>query len=245
MAGDHHFRTVPVLLVGAGPAGLAGAVTLARHGVGSLLVERNPGLSPLPRATGVSVRTMELLRSFGLEEQVRAGEVAIVEAGAWATETLASPEGVMFPSGFPTRRQVAAVTPTMLAAVPQDHLEPLLLAHLRSHPTAEVRFATELAGFDQDAEGVTATLRDVRSGASTVVRARYLVGSDGAHSGGRTASGWRTTPRPGSPACSAPPPASRTCARGSSPWGRSRSRPRSPSATAPATPSWSATPPTG
>jgi putative polyketide hydroxylase len=189
MAGSHHSRTVPVLLAGAGPAGLVGAVTLARHGVGSLLVERNPGLSPLPRATGVSVRTMELLRSFGLEGQVRAGEVAMVEAGAWTTETLASPDGVMFPSGFPSRRQVAAVSPTMLAAVPQDHLEPVLLAHLRSHPTAEVRFATELVGFDQDGEGVTATLRDVRSGASTVVRARYLVGGDGAHSGVRAALG--------------------------------------------------------
>jgi putative polyketide hydroxylase len=190
MAADrHHAPTVPVLLVGAGPAGLAGAVTLARHGVGSLLVERNPGLSPLPRATGVSVRTMELLRSWGLEERVRAGEVAIVEAGAWATETLASPDGAMVPSGFPTRRQVAAVSPTMLAAVPQDHLEPVLLAHLRSHPTAEVRFATELVGIEQDGEGVTATLRDTATGASTLVRARYLVGSDGAHSGVRAALG--------------------------------------------------------
>jgi 2-polyprenyl-6-methoxyphenol hydroxylase-like FAD-dependent oxidoreductase len=57
----------PVVIVGAGPAGLVAAVTLAGNGVGSLLVERNPGLSPLPRATAVSTRTMELLRSFGLE----------------------------------------------------------------------------------------------------------------------------------------------------------------------------------
>jgi 2-polyprenyl-6-methoxyphenol hydroxylase-like FAD-dependent oxidoreductase len=65
----------------------------------------------------------------------------------------------------------------------------VLLAHLRSHPTAEVQFATELVGFDQDGDGVTATLRDLRSGASMVVRARYLVGSDGAHSGVRAALG--------------------------------------------------------
>ena len=73
MAGADQATQVPVVIVGAGPAGLVAAVTLARDGIGSLLVERNPGLSPLPRATGVSLRTMELLRSFGLEAAVRAG----------------------------------------------------------------------------------------------------------------------------------------------------------------------------
>jgi 2-polyprenyl-6-methoxyphenol hydroxylase-like FAD-dependent oxidoreductase len=56
---------VPVVIAGTGPAGLVAAVTLARNGIRSLLVERNPGLSPLPRATAVSTRTMELLRSWG------------------------------------------------------------------------------------------------------------------------------------------------------------------------------------
>jgi 2-polyprenyl-6-methoxyphenol hydroxylase-like FAD-dependent oxidoreductase len=136
MSGREDVRAVPVLVVGAGPAGLVTAVTLARYGVGSLLVERHRGLSPLPRATGVSTRTMELLRSWGLEDQVRAGELGIVDAGGWATETLASPQGVMLPSGFPSRRQVAAVSPTTLAAVPQDQLEPVLLGRLRTCPTA-------------------------------------------------------------------------------------------------------------
>jgi putative polyketide hydroxylase len=162
---------------------------------------------------------------------------------------------------------------------------------------------------DQDGEGVTATLRDTRSGASTVVRARYLVGSDGAHSGVRAALGigmdgpdhlaehltvlfqaplgevvgerrygiyfiqhrkaagvlvpsgagdrwlygrsWRpdrerledyTEARLTGllrAATGVPDLRPRVLAMG-----RSRSRPRSPSATAPATPSWSATPPT-
>ncbi len=45
---------VPVLIVGAGPAGLVTAIGLARHGVRSLVIERHPSTSIFPRATGVS-----------------------------------------------------------------------------------------------------------------------------------------------------------------------------------------------
>jgi putative polyketide hydroxylase len=173
---------VPVVIAGAGPAGLVAAITLARNGIGSLLVERNPSLSPLPRATGVSVRTMELLRSWGLEEQVRAGQLDVTAVGAWAAESLASPEGAVAPLGHPGFEEAAAASPTSLAAVPQDHLEPVLLGHLRQLPAAEVRFGTELAGFDQDADGVTVTLRERAGGAERLVRADWLVGADGAHS---------------------------------------------------------------
>jgi cation diffusion facilitator CzcD-associated flavoprotein CzcO len=58
MAAADRARDVPVVIAGAGPASLVAAVTLARHRVGSLLVERNPALSPLPRATGVSLHTI-------------------------------------------------------------------------------------------------------------------------------------------------------------------------------------------
>ena len=64
-----------MLIVGAGPAGLTTAITLAHHGVASLLVERRSELSGLPRATGASTRTMELVRSWGIEADVRAGEI--------------------------------------------------------------------------------------------------------------------------------------------------------------------------
>jgi 2-polyprenyl-6-methoxyphenol hydroxylase-like FAD-dependent oxidoreductase len=131
---------VPVVIVGAGPAGLVTAVTLARQGIASLLVERNPGLSPLPRATAVSTRTMELLRSFGLEDEVRAGQLEIAAVGAWAAETLASPDGDLLPLGQPDFEEAAAASPTTPAGVPQDHLEPVLLRHLEELGLAELRF---------------------------------------------------------------------------------------------------------
>jgi putative polyketide hydroxylase len=165
MTGSDRTPEVPVVIAGAGPAGLVAAITLARNGIGSLLVERNPSLSPLPRATGVSVRTMELLRSWGLEDEVRAGQLDLGHAQGFATGSLASHEGTSVPAGFPDFEEAAAASPTTPAAVPQDHLEPVLLGHLLGLAGAEVRFGTELTAFDQDGGGVTVTLRERASGA--------------------------------------------------------------------------------
>jgi hypothetical protein len=107
---------VPVVIAGAGPAGLVTAATLAGHGVASLLVERNPGLSPLPRATAVSTRTMELLRSFGLEDEVRAGQLDLTATGAWAAETLASAEGTELPLGVADLAQAVPGWPRSASA---------------------------------------------------------------------------------------------------------------------------------
>jgi putative polyketide hydroxylase len=163
---------------------------LARYGVASLLVEQREDLSALPRATGVSTRTMELLRSWGLEDRVRAGEMD-VRFESWLTETLASPSGVAQSLGYPTREQAAAFSPAAPAAVPQDRLEAVLDAHLRTYPTARVRFGTQLVGVDQDGEGVTTVLSDLATGATSRVRSAFLVAADGAHSPIRAALGIR------------------------------------------------------
>src|SRR5689334_20957973 len=78
----------PVLIAGAGPAGLAAAATLAQHGVASITVEKRAAPNPIPRATVLSTRTMELVRAWGLEEQVLLG-AADVEWLLWRCETLA------------------------------------------------------------------------------------------------------------------------------------------------------------
>ena len=72
-------QEVDVLVVGAGPAGLTAAAALRRYGVEVLVLERKSRLSAHPRATVVSTRSMELLRSWGLEEEIRAGGLPDVE----------------------------------------------------------------------------------------------------------------------------------------------------------------------
>jgi 2-polyprenyl-6-methoxyphenol hydroxylase-like FAD-dependent oxidoreductase len=180
---------VPVLVVGAGPAGLTTAIALARHGVRCLLVDRRADPSGLPRATSVSTRSMELLRALGLEEEVRAGAVEVDWAG-WACETLATAAaGSPFPTGYPSREQSAVLSPTAPACVPQDHLEPVLLEHLRSLGPARVELGTEVVACDVGPDEARVVLRDVATGASREVRAAFVVGADGARSTVREALG--------------------------------------------------------
>jgi putative polyketide hydroxylase len=184
-----HTEESPVVIAGAGPAGLAAAISLARLGVETMLVERRAELSSLPRATVVSLRSMELIRSWGVEEAMLAGGVD-VEWHGWQSETLATvAEGSMWPTGIPTREQAALLSPTAPACVPQDHLEPVLLEHLRSLGGTRVHLNTEVVGVEERPEGVEVVLRDLPSGELRTVRARYLVAADGAHSRIRTALG--------------------------------------------------------
>ena len=70
-------RSVPVLIAGGGTVGLTVSVLLARHGVRSLVAERHPGTSILPRAFGINVRTMEIFRVLGMEDAIQAVEVDV------------------------------------------------------------------------------------------------------------------------------------------------------------------------
>jgi 2-polyprenyl-6-methoxyphenol hydroxylase-like FAD-dependent oxidoreductase len=179
---------VPVLVVGAGPAGLATAITLGHYGVECLVVERRLEPSSHPRATNISTRSMELLRSWGLEERVLAGGVE-VDWLLWVCETLArAAEGAAVEVGLPTRAQAALISPTAPGCASQHHLESVMLEHLRSVEPVRVEVGTAVVGLDSGPEGIRARLRD-EAGLERLVTAGYLVGADGAYSTVRAALG--------------------------------------------------------
>jgi len=152
---EHHPDRPAVLVVGAGPAGLTAAITVARNGVDVLLVERHPGTSPFPKATGVSTRTMELLRGWGLEQRAAAGGMTVQPTFA-ISHTLLSPAQTTVPFGYPTEEQARAVSPVVPACIPQDHLEPVLREHLVEQG-GTIRFATELTNLGVGPTGVDAS----------------------------------------------------------------------------------------
>ena len=115
-------QEVDVLVVGAGPAGLTAVATLARFGAVVQVVDRKQRLSTHPRATVVSTRSMELLRSWGLEDEIKAGGMPEVEWLALVTETLADADrGELARLGLPTKEQAAVLSPTAPLCAAASH----------------------------------------------------------------------------------------------------------------------------
>lgn len=176
-----------VLVVGAGPAGLSTAITLARTGIDVLVVERHRGTSPFPKATGISTRTMEIFRSWGIEGKVRAGAID-VRPVMIMSRTLTSGQGFVAPFGYPTDEQALAVSPCTPCCCPQDHLEPVLVEHLRERG-GRIRFGVEVVALTCEPTGVHAELVDLRTGGRNRVLAEYVIGADGPRSMVRSAVG--------------------------------------------------------
>src|SRR5262249_9078966 len=98
-------------------------------------------------------------------------------------ETLAGAgRGEAVPLGLPTTEQAAVLSPTAPLCAPQDHTEAVLLGYARSLG-AEVEFGREVLRVDVAGDGAEALVHD------GVVRARYLIGADGAPSVVRRALG--------------------------------------------------------
>ena len=119
--------TYDVLVVGAGPGGLATALSAARHGARVLVVDRRPGTSGLPRATGINVRTVEILRTWGVAPAVRARRIRVVPEAASSTTLAAPPRSSGRAGGYPSHREILDVSPVLPLACPQDLLEPVLV----------------------------------------------------------------------------------------------------------------------
>src|SRR6266567_135957 len=171
---------VPVLIVGAGGAGLSLSLLLLQQGIHPLLIERRSDISWVTRERNINFRTLEVLRGLGLAAEVQAAGTRISQ--------------VIFKERLADSKQENTLDPTTLAEYsealspdpfgwhcPQSRLEPLLLATARQRG-GDVRYDTELVSFTQDDTGVTSTLEERTTGRAYVVCSDYLIAADGAHS---------------------------------------------------------------
>ncbi len=184
-------ETADVLIIGSGPAGTLLAAQLASFpGIHTRLVERRDGPLQVGQADGVACRTVEMFEAFGLGQQ-------LLREAYWVNETVfwrPAPQD----RGRIVRTGRVQDTEDGLSEMPhvivnQARMQQLLLDHARQSPSRLVPdYGLEFVSLQVDADGehpVLVTLRDVASGAEKHVRARYVVGCDGARSQVRAAIG--------------------------------------------------------
>ena len=185
-----------VLIVGGGPVGLTLAVDLGKRGVRTMLIEQKEAPQFLPKMERCNARTLEIFRRMGIADRVRAaGLPAHVPMDVFIVLSLTRPPllHLPYPSVEEARAQIRACSDGSLPLEPyqlisQYTLEPLLKSIAESLPSVSVRFGCRLETFAQDEGGVTAQVRNI-DGAGDVIRAAYMVGSDGGGSTVRRALG--------------------------------------------------------
>lgn len=186
-----------VLVVGGGPVGLTLAIDLGRRGVRCTIIEQKNEPAFLPKMERCNARTMEMYRRMGLSAQIRAAGLR-EDVPMDVYVVLAMNERPLLRLPYPSVAQATAnIRATTDGTEPleayqlisQYTLEPLLKSVLEQMPTVQVRFGCEFHSFEQDSEGVTATVHG--AGGTETIRARYLVGCDGGGSVVRKQTGIR------------------------------------------------------
>lgn len=184
MTRPEEFQT-DVLVVGTGPMGATTALALATYGVRVHVVNRYNWTANTPRAHITNQRAMEVLRDLGVEQQARR------DATPWEwmgdtlfTTSLAGPEIARLRTWGTGDERIGDYlqgSPCPMMDLPQNKMEPLLVKNAVERG-AVFSFNTEYLSHEQDDTGVTVILRDVLAGREYQLRARYLVGADGAKS---------------------------------------------------------------
>ena len=168
-----------VLVVGLGPVGAALAALLARRGVSVIALERDTAVYPLPRAVHFDHEIMRLLQELGVADEVSRN------ATANPGYEFRTADGQLLMSFAPENETASGWASGYMFHQPS--LERALRDILATDPHAEVRIGWQLEGLDQDSECVTAKV--VGPDGAAEIRARYLVGCDGASSPVRQAMG--------------------------------------------------------
>lgn len=174
-----------VLVVGSGPAGAAAALLLSTLGVPNIMITKYRWTANTPRAHITNQRAMEIFRDLGIEDQVLADATPhhLVGDTVFCTSIAGEEIGRIHTWGTSPGREsdYRLASPCLTVDIPQTYLEPILVRNATQRGT-QARFSTEYLSHVQDADGVDVQVLDRLTGHAYTIRAKYLIGADGARS---------------------------------------------------------------
>ena len=173
----------PVLIVGAGPVGLALASDLGSRGVSCVVVEQGDGTIFHPRANTINSRTMEFCRRWGIADKVRnSGTPPDFPLDIFYVTGLQG--HVVAHIGRPTYGgdKPLPTTPERSQRCNQVFFDPILRDLARSFRGVDLRYNHRLDAISETPTGVEATVSDLAGGATLAIACRYLVSCCGGHS---------------------------------------------------------------
>ncbi|OZE25131.1 MULTISPECIES: FAD-dependent monooxygenase [unclassified Rhodococcus (in: high G+C Gram-positive bacteria)] len=174
-----------VLIVGSGPAGGSAALLLSTLGIPNIMITKYRWTANTPRAHITNQRTMEVFRDVGIADQVLADatEHGLVGDTVFCTSIAGEEIGRIRTWGTGADREAdyQLASPCLTVDIPQTYLEPILVKNATMRGT-QAQFSTEYLSHVQDADGVSVSVVDRLTGHRYTIRAKYLIGADGARS---------------------------------------------------------------
>jgi 2-polyprenyl-6-methoxyphenol hydroxylase-like FAD-dependent oxidoreductase len=172
-----------VLIIGAGPVGLALAGDLGWRGRQCLVIDRGDGSIQQPKMDLVGIRTMEFCRRWGIVGAVEASpyDRDYPQDNVYLT-TLNGYELERQPMPSMRAEQPPPESPQKRERCPQNMFDPILRSFAQSQASTTILYRHEYVSFVQDAHGVTAKIIDLDTNTEITIHARYLIGTDGGKS---------------------------------------------------------------
>ncbi|MGH2497228.1 MAG: FAD-dependent monooxygenase [Ktedonobacteraceae bacterium] len=163
-----------VIIVGAGPTGLAAGNLLGMMGIDTLILERNAGLSEHPKAISIDDEGLRICQAMGLHHAIMEHALLDVEAHYFSGKRLlARVIPTKKPNGFP-----------LISTFHQPTLEAILRNGLKRYACVSIQFQSEVERFEQHDEGVIVTVKtlDNDGPSSRRIECGYLLACDGGKS---------------------------------------------------------------